>query len=106
MLRAVGMRARSVVVQVVLESSLIMLLGVIAGVGLGLVLFALVADGIDLSAFAEGVEMAGLRTLFVPVLVVDDIVLVVVLSLVLGVVASLYPARRAVKINALEAMRR
>ncbi len=106
MLRAVGMRARSVVVQVVLESSLIMLLGVVAGVGLGLVLFVLVADGIDLSAFAEGVEMAGLRTLFVPVLVVDDIVLVVVLSLVLGVVASLYPARRAVKINALEAMRR
>ncbi|MCZ6886905.1 MAG: FtsX-like permease family protein [Gammaproteobacteria bacterium] len=106
MLRAVGMRARSVVVQVVLESSLIMLLGVAAGVGLGLVLFALVADGIDLSAFAEGVEMAGLRTLFVPVLVVDDIVLVVVMSLVLGVVASLYPARRAVKINALEAMRR
>ena len=106
MLRAVGMRARSVVVQVVLESSLIMLLGVVAGVGLGLVLFALVADGIDLSAFAEGVEMAGLRTLLVPVLVVDDIVLVVVLSLVLGVVASLYPARRAVKISALEAMRR
>lgn len=105
MLRAVGMRPAAVVFQVVLESSLIMLLGIAVGLVLGLGLFVWLADGIDLSAFAAGVELAGLRTVLVPVLLLEDVLLVVSLSVVLGVVASLYPARRAVKVSPLVAMR-
>ena len=56
---------------------LIVVLGVVVGVGLGFLFFALVADGIDLSGFAAGIELAGMRSVLVPVLLLDDVVLVV-----------------------------
>lgn len=106
MLRAVGMRPGAVVLQVVLESSLIMLAGVIIGLGAGSLLVYALSDGIDLSTWAAGVEMAGMRTVLVPRLHGADLVLVAGLSLALGVLASFYPAWRAVKIKPLEALRR
>lgn len=107
MLRAVGMRPGTVIVQVVLESSLIMLVGVVAGlvIGSALVLWWL-GDGIDLSQWSQGMEMAGMRSFLVPRLLSGDLLLVAGLSLALGVLASLYPAWRAVKIKPLEALRR
>ena len=107
MLRAVGMKAGSVVVQVVLESTLIMLVGVVAGVVVGWLLATQwLGDGINLSQWAQGVEMAGIRSVLTPHLLLQDIILVSVLSLVFGVLAALYPAWRAVKIKPLEALRR
>ncbi len=107
MLRAVGMKPGSVVVQVVLESTLIMLVGVVAGVLAGWLLATQwLGDGINLSQWAQGVEMAGMRSVLTPHILAQDIVLVTVLSLVFGVLAALYPAWRAVKIKPLEALRR
>lgn len=106
MLRAVGMRPGAVVVQVVIESSLIMASGIALGLMLGGSLVWLLRDGINLSAWAEGMELAGMRTLLVPKLWVSDVVLVAGMSLVFGVLASLYPAWRAVRIKPLEALRR
>jgi len=106
MLRALGMRPGSVVVQVVLESTLVMALGVLIGLGVGSLLVEWLADGIDLSAWAEGVELAGMRSLLVPRLLPGDLLLVALMSLVFGVLASLYPAWRAVKVKPLEALRR
>lgn len=106
MLRALGMRPRAVVAQVVAESSLIMALGVAGGLLIAGVVFSFFADGIDLSTFADGIASFGMRPIFVPVTEVRDVVLVVVMSIGLGVLASFYPARRAVKIKPLEALRR
>ena len=106
MLRALGMRPGAVVVQVVLESTLIMALGILIGLGIGSLLTAWLADGIDLSAWAEGVELAGMRSLLVPRLLPSDLVLVAIMSLAFGVLASLYPAWRAVRVKPLEALRR
>ena len=106
MLRALGMRPRSVVAQVMMESSLIMFVGVAAGLLIAAGAFSLVADGIDLSAFDESLATFGMRPTFVPVLRVDDVVLVAVMSLILGLLASFYPARRAVKLKPLDALRR
>ncbi len=105
MLRALGMRKRLVIFQVVTESSLIMAIGVLVGLSLGYLVFLVISDGIDLSAFAEGVELAGMSTTLVPVLLWSDFALVAYMSLILGVLASLYPAWRAVKVDPLEAMR-
>jgi ABC-type lipoprotein release transport system permease subunit len=107
MLRAVGMKPGSVILQVVLESTLIML----AGVSLGLVVGVLLAtqwlgDGIDLTQWAQGVELAGIRSVLTPKVLPQDLVLVTVLSLIFGVIAALYPAWRAVNIKPLEALRR
>ena len=107
MLRAVGMKGGSVILQVVLESTLIMLVGVAIGILVGWLLSTYwLGDGIDLSQWAQGVELAGMRSVLVPRLLFQDIVLVTVLSLVFGVLAALYPAWRAVKIKPLEALRR
>jgi ABC-type lipoprotein release transport system permease subunit len=106
MLRAVGMRRSLIVTQVVIESTLVMAVGVGIGLGLGAAAVLALADGIDLSAWAAGVEMAGMRSVLVPRLLVGDLALVAGMSLALGVFASLYPAWRAVNIEPLEALRR
>ena len=106
MLRALGMRPGSVVLQVILEAGLLMLLGVAAGVASGGAVVYWLADGIDLSLWAEGVETYGMSTVLRPVALAEDVLLIVALSLSLGVVASLYPARRAVKVRLLEALGR
>ena len=51
-------------------------------------------------------EMSGIKPELVPKLWARDIYLVAGLSLVLGFLASIYPARRAVKVQPLDAMRR
>ena len=106
MLRALGMRRGAVIAQVVIESMLTMVIGIAVGVALGFLGYLWLADGIDLSAFAEGMEMTGMKPELVPKLWARDIYLVVGLSLALGFLASIYPARRAVKIQPLDAMRR
>ena len=106
MLRALGMRRGAVIVQVVIESMLTMVIGIAVGVALGFLGYLWLADGIDLSAFAEGMEMTGMKPELVPKLWARDIYLVAGLSLALGFLASIYPARRAVRIQPLDAMRR
>ena len=106
MLRALGMRPRSVVAQVVVESTLVMTAGVVTGLVLAVVCYMPFSGGIDLSAFSDTMDMIGVRNVFTPRLEMADMVIVFVLSLVLGVLASLYPARRAVKVTPLDAMRR
>ena len=106
LVRALGMPKRMVVTQVVLESSIIMAIGVLIGLVAGYLIYLSIADGINLDAFAEGMEMMTMSTRFIPVLVWDDFVLVAVLSLVLGVMASIYPAWRAVRVKPLDAIGR
>ena len=106
MLRALGMRPGAVVTQVVVESSLIMAVGVAGGLLIALGGYALIADGIDLTAFDDSFASFGLNPQFVPVMQTGDVLLVVGLSMVLGLLASFYPARRAVKLKPLDALRR
>ena len=106
MLRAIGMRPRAVVAQVVVESTVIMAIGVAAGLVLAWCVFSFVADGIDLTAFDDSLASFGMRPTFVPVFDIRDVALIAVLSLALSILASFYPARRAVKIKPLDALRR
>ena len=106
MLRALGMRSQAVVAQVVLESSVLMFIGVVTGLAGGWLVIQAIGDGIDLSQWAEGVEALGLRGLLQPVPLASDILLIGAMSVVLGIVASLYPALRIVRIKPLEALRR
>ena len=105
MLRALGMPKSTVVLQVVVESTIIMAIGVAIGLLLGYLIYWSLADGINLSSFAAGAEMVGLSSVLIPRLLVGDFIEVAVMSLGLGVLASLYPAWRAVKIKPLDAIR-
>ncbi|MCB1685317.1 MAG: FtsX-like permease family protein [Pseudomonadales bacterium] len=106
-LRAVGMQSRLIIVQVMLESALIMSAGVALGLGLGWLLATQwLGEGINLADWAEGIEMAGMSSVLKPRVLTADMILVASLSLVFGVLAALYPAWRAVKIKPLEALRK
>jgi len=106
MMRALGMQNSTVLVQVVLESIILMTVGVVLGTGISLLIYWSIADGIDLSAYAEGAEMVGVSSILQPVLLSEDVFLVAVMSIILGILASFYPAWRVIKIRPLDALRR
>jgi ABC-type lipoprotein release transport system permease subunit len=106
MLRALGMNKQLLLIQVVMECVGIMIVGVVAGLLLGVALVFALGDGIDLSAFSESVEAFGMSTLLKPVLTIEDLLLYGGLSVLVGLFASFFPARRALKISPLMAMNR
>ena len=75
------------------------------GFGLaGRFLFAL-SDGIDMSGFAEGLGAFGIGTHIVPVLTLNDFTIPAVVALITALVASAWPAIRAVRLHPAEAVR-
>ena len=106
MLRALGMNKQLLLIQVVMECVGIMVVGVITGLILGVLLVFGLGEGIDLSAFSESVEAFGMSTFLKPVLTVEDLLLFGGLSMLVGLFASFFPARRALKISPLMAMNR
>lgn len=105
MLRALGMNRRTIILQVVVESMLIMTIGTVFGLLFSYFAFLSLADGLDMSAWASGLESFGMKAILYPVLRVDDFVTIAMMSLVMGVLASYWPAKRAMRITPLEAMR-
>ncbi|MGD2082445.1 MAG: ABC transporter permease [Chromatiales bacterium] len=106
LLMALGMRPGAVLVQVLLESALLLVLGLVLGNGLtGLTLWAL-HDGIDLSRFAEGLAMMGYSPVIYPALIPRDAIGANLLVILLGIAASLYPAWRAARTVPVEALAR
>ena len=104
MLRTLGMRPTSVLVQIVFESQIVIFYGLVLGILVGTGLVYLFRDGIDLAGFSEGLDIVGLRSVIVPQLLLSDIVRLAVLSLGLGLIASLYPAWRALRLRPLVAL--
>ena len=104
MLRTLGMRPTSVLVQIVLESQIVIFYGLVLGILAGVGLVYLFRDGIDLGGFSEGLDIVGLRSVIVPELLPSDVIRLVVLSLALGLLASLYPAWRALRLRPLVAL--
>jgi putative ABC transport system permease protein len=101
-----GMRPRAVIVQVAIESVLIVTFALAGGIAVGIALVAGFADGIDLSNYAAGAELAGMRSRLVPHLILRDVLTLSGLAIALAVFASVYPAWRAVRIKPLDALRR
>jgi len=106
MFRALGMRPGAVLIQVMIESILIVIVGLVAGLAFGYGLVIWMSAGIDLSEFSQGLEMVGIRSVVVPRLLVQDLVQVSLLTTIFGVLASLYPAVKALRIKPLDALRK
>ncbi len=104
MLRTLGMRPGSILVQIVLESQILILYGLILGIAVGSGLVLAFRDGLDMADFSDGLEVIGLRSVIIPKLLISDVVRLSILSLVIGLVASLYPAWRALKLRPLAAL--
>lgn len=105
LLRALGMKPKQVLLLVALESTFLIGFGVLLGAALaGATIWAL-ADGIDLSAFAEGLEMFQAGQILYPEYDLARFIIFSLMIWVLGIFVALWPARRAAKMSPVEAMR-
>lgn len=103
---AIGMPPARMVAIVVAESVVLVALGIALGFALGFGGVFALREGIDLSSLAEGLRAFGIPTLLVPVARSGDVVAPVAVATVTAVVASFWPALRAVRIRPAEAVRR
>jgi ABC-type lipoprotein release transport system permease subunit len=101
---ALGMRPSSVLGQIVIESLLLLSIGLVIGNVLAVASVIPLSDGIDVSIVGEGMEMFGYSTMLYPSLETQDVVLANVVVLILGFLASLSPAWRASRYEPVEAI--
>ncbi len=104
LLMAVGMRPRSILQQVLVESWIILFAGLVLGGIIAAAIYFWLAAGIDVSQFTGGMEMPGMNRPLYPVVFANDIVTLVCIVLLFGFLASLYPARRAVALDPVTAL--
>lgn len=106
MLMAVGMKRIKVFAMIMLETILLMCTGTALGIGVSIwVVNYFSVYGIDLSAFAEGLSDAGFSSMVYTYMSFKDYTTVVILVLVAGILASIVPSRRALKLNPADAIR-
>jgi ABC-type lipoprotein release transport system permease subunit len=91
---------------VLAESVVLVALGVALGFALGFSAIAALRDGIDLSLWSEGLRAFGVPTRLVPVARAGDVWAPLWVAAVTALVASLWPALRAVRTRPAEALRR
>jgi ABC-type lipoprotein release transport system permease subunit len=107
LLRALGMKPRLIIGEVLVESFFLLLLGTLAGNLLGvLTVQALAGPGIDLSAFAEATEFAGLGRVIFPAIHLRDMLWANLIVFGLGLLVSVYPAVKAARFPPVQAMAR
>ncbi len=104
LLQALGMRPRLILVQVTLESAMLIGVGVVAGFAAAVVTIVPLRGGIDLSFLARGAEYFGAGHVLYPELAPGQFVELSAIVWLLGIVVALWPARRAARANPVEAM--
>jgi len=104
LMRALGMRPSAIVYQILVESLMLLALGLLAGNVLAISTIIWLKDGIDVSAVSEGMEMMGAASVMYPVMEWPDLVLANVVVIGLGIITSLLPAWRAAQYRPVEAL--
>ena len=104
LMRALGMRPSAIVYQILVESLMLLTLGLLAGNVLAISTIIWLKDGIDVSAISEGMEMMGAASVMYPVMEWPDLVLANAVVIGLGIITSLLPAWRAAQYRPVEAL--
>jgi ABC-type lipoprotein release transport system permease subunit len=104
LMQALGMKPSAILYQILLESVMLLMLGLVVGNILAVASILPLQDGIDISAVAEGLAMMGASSVLYPALKLNDLVLANVVVIVLGVITSLLPAWRASQYRPVEAI--
>ncbi|MDH3274182.1 MAG: FtsX-like permease family protein [Gammaproteobacteria bacterium] len=101
---ALGMKPINILGQIVVESLLLLAIGLAMGSALAWATVQPIKDGIDVSIVGEGMDMWGMSSVLYPELLLSDVVLANVVVLLLGFLASLSPAWRASRYEPIEAI--
>ena len=107
MLMSVGMNKVRVFSMIVLETFIIGLISAPLGMLVGYIAIQLTAkNGIDLSAYSEGMSEFGMSSIVYPALSSNAYMQVAVAVLITTILASVYPAYKAIKLKPVEAIRK
>jgi ABC-type lipoprotein release transport system permease subunit len=106
MLTAIGMNKRKVFSMIMLESIFLSLIGGVAGMFTGWAVILLTAkNGLNFVKYAEGMEAFGYSAHVFPEITSGFFIMLTFMIILTGILSSIYPAMKALKLNPVEAIR-
>ncbi|MFC5046997.1 ABC transporter permease [Aquimarina hainanensis] len=106
MIMAIGMNKLKIFLMIVVETVYLAIVGGSIGIVLAVILITIThKTGIDLSVWTEGLQATGFDTIIYPEIQLMEVLKVALLVVITGIIASIYPARKAIKLNPSEALR-
>jgi ABC-type lipoprotein release transport system permease subunit len=106
MLAAIGMNRKKIFSMIMLESIFLSVVGGIMGMAVsGVAIAATAKKGINLVKYSEGMEAIGYSAHLFPTIDVPFFITTSLLIVLTGILSSIYPARKALKLNPVDAIR-
>jgi ABC-type lipoprotein release transport system permease subunit len=106
MLMAIGMNRKKIFIMIMLESIFLSIVGGFAGMAVSEVVIAITGKtGINLMKYSEGMEAIGYSAHLFPTIDAQFFITTTILIVLTGIISAIYPARKALKLNPVEAIR-
>jgi ABC-type lipoprotein release transport system permease subunit len=106
MLMAIGMNRRRIFKMIMLETVFLTIVGAMTGMLSGWIIAeALGKTGIHFTGWGEGFEAIGFAARVYPVVTPGFFVFITIMVIVTAIISSIWPARKALKLNPVEALR-
>jgi len=106
MLMAIGMNRKRIFYMIMLETIFLTIVGAVAGMLSGWILVEILGNtGIHFSTWGEGFEAIGFAAIVYPVITPSFFIIITVMVILTAIISSIWPARKALKLNPIEALR-
>jgi putative ABC transport system permease protein len=106
MLMAIGMNRKRIFNMIMLETIFLTIVGAVFGMLSGwAIIEALGNTGIHFTGWGEGFEAVGFAARVYPVITPDFFIFTTIMVIITAIISSIWPARKALKLNPVEALR-